>query len=139
MAKFTIDDFKAPGIIDFQEGESIVELKDNGAYYMNKESVPCYVVLTNKRIIVCRERMEKKGLFKKVAVPSKIVGIPYDKIASLSRYKVGSDDSFIKVTAVGGRDDQFEAFAVHGVNVGPMMNRIIELAGREDIKVSRTY
>ena len=139
MAKFTVEDFKAPGILDFQEGEEIVELKDNCGYYINKESAPCYVVFTNRRIIVCRERMEKKGLFKKVAVPSKIVGIPYDKIATLSRFKVGSDDGFIKVTAIGGKDDQFEAFKVHGENIVPVMNRIIELSGRDDIKTNRSY
>ena len=136
MATFTNKDFEDAGILE--SGEKIVELKANGAYYVNKESIPAYVVLTDKRIIVCRERMEKKGLFKKVAVPSRLVGIPYDKIASLSRYKVGSDDGFIKVTAVGG-GDAFEAFKVHGENVAPVMNKIVELSGRDDIQISKNY
>ena len=139
MAKLTLADFEKPGVLGLDEGETIVELKDNAAFHVNKESVPAYVVFTTKRIIVCREKEEKKGLFKKVLVPSRAAGIQYSKIDTMSRFKVGSDDGFIKITAIGGGPDEFLGIKIHGENITPVMNKIIELSGRDDIKTSKSY
>ena len=105
--------------IQLLDGEEIKEICSSGEYYDKKAKLArkCYLIFTNKRFLVYAEVQAKGGLFKKATTEGKcIYSLPYENIALLKRYRVGSDDSFCCAVTNSGEDIVFNIFGdVFGV------------------------
>lgn len=131
MVKLTIDYFTTPGAISLMDNEKVVEANGNGEYYDYKyrEAKRCFLIFTNLRLLIYVSTVGKKKPFCKLKEkPQLAAEAKYDSIASLSRMKVGSDDSFCRAEISDGTEI---AFNIVGEVFGPLAKRIENLSGRE--------